>query len=81
MIATPVSLLVNAVMEEGRSDPANIATKLSIELDGCKHGGTCHRGCEVQKKRQMKLNEALGNDPFLDFFSKTLHTQGKEQDS
>lgn len=77
IIATPVSLLVNAVIEEGHSDPANIATKLSIELDGCKHGGTCHGGCEVQKKRQMKLDIALKADPFMEVFQRNLHIEKK----
>jgi nitrate reductase gamma subunit len=73
IIATPVSLLVNAVIEEGRSNPANIATKLSIELDGCKHGGACHDGCPLQKKRLEALQLASKEDPFYDYFQKNLH--------
>lgn len=77
IIATPVSLLVNGVIEEDQSNAANIATKLSIELDGCKHGGACHNGCEVQKKRRMKLDRASKTDPFLGVFSRNLHIEKK----
>ncbi len=47
IIASPVSLLANAVMEKGRSDRANIATKQAIELDACTHCGTCSLRCSV----------------------------------
>ena len=47
IFATPVHLLVNAVMEEGKSDPANIATKQAIELDACTHCGDCTIRCSV----------------------------------
>jgi heterodisulfide reductase subunit C/nitrate reductase gamma subunit len=47
IIASPLSLLANAVMEHGRSDPANIATRQMIELDACTHCGTCTVRCSV----------------------------------
>jgi heterodisulfide reductase subunit C len=47
MFATPVYLMVNAVMKEGRSDPANIATKEAIQLDACTHCGDCSLRCSV----------------------------------
>jgi heterodisulfide reductase subunit C/nitrate reductase gamma subunit len=47
IFSTPVYLLVNAVMEEGKSDPANIATKQAIELDACTHCGDCTLRCSV----------------------------------
>jgi heterodisulfide reductase subunit C/nitrate reductase gamma subunit len=47
IFSTPVYLLVNAVMEEGRSDPANIATRQAIELDACTHCGDCTKRCSV----------------------------------
>jgi heterodisulfide reductase subunit C/nitrate reductase gamma subunit len=47
IFASPLSLLANAVMEKGRSDPANMATKEAIELDACTHCGTCSSHCSV----------------------------------
>ncbi|NVM22813.1 MAG: 4Fe-4S dicluster domain-containing protein [Desulfobacterales bacterium] len=47
IFATPVHFLVNAVIEEGKSDPANIATKQAIELDACTHCGDCTIRCSV----------------------------------
>ena len=47
IIASPVSLLSNAVMEKERSEPANIATRQVMELDACTHCGTCSRTCSV----------------------------------
>jgi len=47
IFASPVSLLVNAVMEKEKSDPANIATRQVMELDACTHCGTCSRRCSV----------------------------------
>jgi hypothetical protein len=41
IIASPISLLVNAVMDNEKSDPANIATRQAMELDACTHCGTC----------------------------------------
>ncbi len=47
VLASPLSLLVNAVMEKGESDRANIATKQAIELDACTGCGTCSLRCSV----------------------------------
>ena len=47
IIASPLSLLANAVMERGRSDPATIATRQMMELDACTHCGTCTVRCSV----------------------------------
>lgn len=47
MFATPVNLLANAVMERGKSHPANTATKQVIELDACTHCGECTMRCSV----------------------------------
>jgi nitrate reductase gamma subunit len=77
IISTPVSLLVNAAAGEGHSSPANLATKLSIELDGCKHGGACHDGCPIQMKRIESLEAASKQDAFYDYFQKSLHLAKK----
>ena len=47
IFTTPLSLLANAVMEKGKSDPANIATRQLLELDACMHCGTCSVQCRV----------------------------------
>jgi len=47
IIASPLSLLANAVMVRGRSAPANVATRQMMELDACTHCGTCTVRCSV----------------------------------
>ena len=47
IFASPLSLFANAVMERGKSDPANIATRQMMELDACTHCGTCSLRCSV----------------------------------
>lgn len=47
IFSVPVCLLVNAVMEEGKADPANIATRQALELDACTHCGDCTKRCSV----------------------------------
>ncbi|MDY7038286.1 MAG: 4Fe-4S dicluster domain-containing protein, partial [Thermodesulfobacteriota bacterium] len=44
---SPLSLLSNSVMNEGRSDPANIATRQVMELDACTHCCTCTLTCSA----------------------------------
>ncbi len=60
IIASPISLLVNAVMEKDKSNPANIATRQAMELDACTHCGTCSLRCSV-----VMAFEALGNEYIL----------------
>ena len=47
IIASPLSLLANAVMDRETSHPANIATRQILELDACTHCGTCTLRCSV----------------------------------
>ena len=47
IIASPLSLLANAVMEPKASTPATIATRQMMELDACTHCGTCTVRCSV----------------------------------
>lgn len=47
MFSTPAYLLVNAVIEEGKSDPANMATRAAMEPDACTHCGDCTVRCSV----------------------------------
>jgi heterodisulfide reductase subunit C len=47
ILASPISLMANAVMDKKNADPANIATRQVMELDACTHCGTCSRRCSV----------------------------------
>ena len=47
IFTSALSLLANSVMEKGKSDPANIATRQVMELDACTHCGTCSLRCSV----------------------------------
>jgi heterodisulfide reductase subunit C len=47
IFVSPLSLLVNAVMDKNTAHPANIATKQVMELDACTHCGTCNIRCAV----------------------------------
>jgi heterodisulfide reductase subunit C len=47
IFASPLSLMVNAVMDRSTSAPANIATKHILELDACTHCGACTQRCSV----------------------------------
>jgi len=59
IFTTPLSLLVNGVMDEN-SDPANIATRQVMELDGCTHCNTCSKHCSV-----AVAYDSLGNSNIL----------------
>jgi len=67
ILATPLSLLLAAIPEQGEPDPVNIVTRQMIELDGCKHGGTCHLGCPVRLKREERIDRIPQFSPNLDF--------------
>jgi len=47
IITSPLSLLANSVMDKKESDPANIATRQTLELDACTHCGACTSRCSV----------------------------------
>jgi len=56
ILATPLGLMVGAVTDRLRSDPANIATRKALELDACTRCGTCSLRCS-----QLAAAEALNN--------------------
>ncbi len=60
IIATPLCLLSNAVMDSEKSLPANIATRQIMELDACARCGTCSLRCS-----SSPAFEAMGNDCIL----------------
>ncbi len=47
IITSPLSLLLNSVMDKRASAPANIATRQALELDACMHCGQCTYRCSV----------------------------------
>jgi len=47
IFASPLSLLTNAVIDEGKSNPANRATRQAMELDACTRCKTCGLWCSV----------------------------------
>jgi heterodisulfide reductase subunit C len=47
LFATPLSLVVNAVVARGKPAPENVATKQMIELDACTHCCTCSARCSM----------------------------------
>jgi heterodisulfide reductase subunit C/nitrate reductase gamma subunit len=47
VLASPVSLLANEVMDKRRAVPAAAATRRSMELDACTHCATCSIHCSV----------------------------------
>jgi heterodisulfide reductase subunit C len=47
ILTSPLSLLVNAVLDREKSDLANIATGQIMELDACTHCGICSSRCSV----------------------------------
>jgi len=59
LIASPLSLLANAVMDAEESDPANLMTKQLIELDACTHCGTCTSRCAVRIWEEEILNTKI----------------------
>ena len=59
MLTTPLSLLVNAVMDEN-SNPANIMTRQVMELDACMHCTNCSNRCSV-----AVASDSIGNENIL----------------
>ena len=45
IISTPVYLLVDGVMDEAKSNPANLATRQALQIDACTHCGDCTVRC------------------------------------
>ena len=60
LIATPIALMANPVMEPDTSLPANIMTRQVMELDACTHCGSCRLSCSA-----AMVYEAVGNEYIL----------------
>ena len=60
IIAAPISLIVNRVMDSGRSAAANVITRQIMELDACTHCGSCSLSCSAGM-----IYEAVGNEYIL----------------
>jgi nitrate reductase gamma subunit len=62
IFATPVSLLIATV--GGRSEtPAHEALRQVIEVDGCRHGGTCRELCPVRARRDERIGRTSPFSP------------------
>ena len=59
IIASPISLLANAVMDPELSSPVNIATRQVMELDACTRCATCSLRCSVAAAYDCKGNELI----------------------
>jgi len=60
LIATPLSLMANRVMDSDKSLPANVLTRQIMELDACTHCGSCSLNCSA-----AMVFEAVGNEYIL----------------
>jgi len=56
IMATPLSLIANRVMDPRISAPANTLTRQVLELDACTHCGSCSLNCSA-----AMIYEAVGN--------------------
>jgi nitrate reductase gamma subunit len=70
IIATPISILCNSVDSIASKSLPDQATRLAIELDGCSHGGTCHKGCPIRQRRQKNINKTILFGPNLNFITR-----------
>lgn len=59
IIASPLSLLINAVADKERFEPVNIATKWIIELDACARCKTCSLWCAIAVSIETIENENI----------------------
>jgi heterodisulfide reductase subunit C/nitrate reductase gamma subunit len=60
ILCTPISLVLNRVMDPRHSSPANILTRRILELDACTHCGSCSEHCSAGM-----FYESLGNEFIL----------------
>ena len=60
IVCTPISLIVNRVMDPRQSAPANQLTRQILELDACTHCGSCSQSCSA-----AMIYEAVGNEYIL----------------
>jgi len=67
IFATPISVMVAQLTKPGTENPANIATRQAIEVDGCKHGGACHMRCPVRQMRQQRMEWTTQFSPALEY--------------
>ena len=57
LIATPVSLMVNALTDRESETPAAAANRTLIEQDGCEPCGVCRSGCPVRINREERTGQ------------------------
>ncbi|RJR18195.1 MAG: hypothetical protein C4582_11890 [Desulfobacteraceae bacterium] len=76
IIASPISLLVNSVMDQEKSHPANLVTRQVMELDACTRCGTCSLRCSAAPASQSRGNTLILPSEKLQFLRKI--TAGKK---
>lgn len=59
IIATPVSLLVNAIVGDRKTEKINALTRQAMELDACTHCGTCSLYCSAMMAYEAKENDFI----------------------
>ena len=64
IISTPLSLML-AELAPGQQSEAAAATRRTIELEGCSHGGLCHEQCPVRQRRLDRIADIAPYDPML----------------
>lgn len=76
VVVSPLSLLVDSVIDPERSDRANIATKKALELDACTRCSTCSLWCSVAASLQsIDFPDVLPSERI-----KTLKTMAASKD-
>lgn len=56
IFSTPITIMANAVMDEKKSKPENVATRQIIELDACTHCCTCSLYCSAMMGYEARQN-------------------------
>jgi len=80
IISSPISLLTNAVMENDRSHPANVATRQVMELDACTHCSTCSLRCSAALAHVAFENEFILPSEKLRFLKNLAEKKSLDED-
>lgn len=79
ILSTPISLVV-AELSKSKQEPASVATRQVVELDGCSHGGACHTSCPVRRRRQARIERMIRYRPALEYLeTKACEDLGSRQ--
>lgn len=68
ILASPIGLITNAVMDPATADPAALATRRAMEMDACTHCGACSEHCSVKViHRWLKNRDILPSEKLASF--------------